>query len=76
MYIYKYIYVYMYIYVHIYIYMFIQISVHTVDRKKRRKVLILFFLKVLHLKGKFMSLLKFFCCLGVYLKLCLRIKLI
>jgi hypothetical protein len=56
--------------------MFIQISVHTVDRKKRRKVLILFFLKVLLLEGKFMSLLKFYCCLGVYLKLCLRIKLI
>jgi hypothetical protein len=33
-----------------------------------------FFLNGLFLEGKFISLLKFFCCLGVYLKLCLRSK--
>jgi hypothetical protein len=33
-----------------------------------------FFLNGLFLEGKSMSLLKFFCFLGVYLKLCLRSK--
>jgi hypothetical protein len=36
--------------------------------------LISFFLNGLFLEGKSISLLKFFCCLGVYLKLCLRSK--
>jgi hypothetical protein len=34
-----------------------------------------FFLNGLFLEGKSMSLLKFFCCLAVYLKLCLRSKI-
>jgi hypothetical protein len=37
--------------------------------KRGREVLILFFLEGLLLEGKSMSLLKFFYCLGVYLKL-------
>jgi hypothetical protein len=42
----------------------------------RLKVLISFFLESLLLEGKSMLLLKFCCCLGVYLKLCLSLKLI
>jgi hypothetical protein len=37
-------------------------------------VLISFFLNGLFLQGKSILLLKFCCCLGVYLKLCLRLK--
>jgi hypothetical protein len=42
--------------------------------KQGGMVLISFFLNGLFLEGKCISLLKFFCCLGVYLKLCLRSK--
>jgi hypothetical protein len=42
--------------------------------KQGGKVLISFFLNGLFLEGKCISLLKFFCCLGVYLRLCLRSK--
>jgi hypothetical protein len=44
--------------------------------KRGGKVLISFFLEGLLLEDQSMSLLKFFCCLGVYLKLCLWLKLI
>jgi hypothetical protein len=43
-------------------------------KEKRVGGLISFFLNGLVLEGKSMSLLKFCCCLGVYLKLCLRSK--
>jgi hypothetical protein len=43
-------------------------------RKQVGKVLISFFLNGLFLEGKSILLLKFCCCLGVYLKLCLRSK--
>jgi hypothetical protein len=42
--------------------------------KEGGKVLISFFLNGLFLDGKSISLIKFFCCLFVYLKLCLRSK--
>jgi hypothetical protein len=44
------------------------------EKLKGEGGLISFFLNYLFLEGKSMSLLKFFCCLGVYLKLCLRSK--
>jgi hypothetical protein len=44
--------------------------------KRGGKVLISFFLEGLLLEGKSMSMLKFFCCLGVYLKVCLKLKII
>jgi hypothetical protein len=43
-------------------------------KNKGRKVLVSFFMDGLFLEGKCISLLKFCCCLGVYLKLCLRLK--
>jgi hypothetical protein len=43
--------------------------------KKRGKVLNLFLIWGLAIEGKSMPLIKFFCCLDVYLKLYLRLKL-
>jgi hypothetical protein len=44
--------------------------------QEKLKGVISFFFNGLFLEGKSISLLKFFFCLGVYLKLCLRSKLI
>jgi hypothetical protein len=60
------------------IYKIMILSVRWLGKIERgRRVLISIILKGLLLEGKSMSLLKFFCCcLGVYLKLCFRSKLI
>jgi hypothetical protein len=56
------------------------VTIRTVARKKNEKqggkVLVSFFLHNSLLEAKSLSLLKFFCCLGVYLKLCQSLKLI
>jgi hypothetical protein len=46
------------------------------NRKTRGDVLISFFLNGLLVEGKCISLHKFCCCLGMYLKLCLTSKVI
>jgi hypothetical protein len=51
-----------------------KLVIYPYSGQEKLKGMISFFLNVLFLEVKSMSLLKFCCCLGLYLKLCLRSK--